>query len=123
MVITVASANSTGLYLLLLVDTNTVIIHYGAVNIAGSLLMAGLSIDQPTGIFSGYRGPSPPIFFIIIPSIRRSLYNYEWILVEQSGEREVPTVSSIFNFDYEGFLDDYVGATRITSYFSSGFCA
>jgi hypothetical protein len=103
-----------GLYTLLLVDTTALggalgifdgkaqqsfvhpILHYGAVNIEGSALIAGLSLDLQGGgddgsgsgnnrlldVFSSYRGPNPPQPSDpwAIPHIEETLFVYEYML-------------------------------------------
>jgi hypothetical protein len=157
----------TGLYTLLLVDTTALggalgifdgkaqqsyvhpILHYGAVNIEGSALIAGLSLDlQGTAddsslldVFSSYRGPNPPQPSDpwAIPDIENTLFAFEYMLGLQqtqssSGDGDnnngtsllvdVPIDIENTQFDYESFFDE-VGVdfnNIISTYFVSGWC-
>lgn len=139
-----------GLYSLVLVDTTTMIsttdtffslesvhpiLHYGAVNIQGSTLLEGLSLDQTDGldVFSAYRGPSPPKPNSVgaTPGVENTLFLYEYMLGFQAQDDvpiEVPELvdGSILRFDYEAFFEESVGVglSNLTSstYFVSGWC-
>lgn len=110
-------------YTVLLVDTSTSILHFGAVNWNSSFLETGnIDLDGAPNVFSDYRGPSPPWFLQLLSSnIYRSLFNYEWMLIEQqSGQRDVPQSVTNFGFDYKEFIGS--DPVILNSYFSSGFC-
>jgi hypothetical protein len=152
-----------GLYTLLLVDTTALggalgifdgkaqqsfvhpILHYGAVNIEGSALIAGLSLDlQRTDgsslldVFSSYRGPNPPQPSDpwAIPQIEDTLFVYEYMLGMQQTQSgggdnnngtalvDIPIDIENTQFDYESFFDE-VGvdfSNTISTYFVSGWC-
>ena len=128
------------LYSLVLVDTTSSegsfvhpVLHYGAVNIEGSSLISGLSLDRSDNldVFSMYRGPSPPkpTDLWATPGIENTLFVYEYMLGSQYGDQiDVPKLinDSVLQFDYESFFDETVGGPgfeNITStYFVSGWC-
>merc|ERR1711966_649719 len=86
------SINADAYYSLLLVDTSNSmvhpILHYGAVNIPGAMLLdaEGLAlmeeaiVDQGGSIFSDYRPPSPPSPTDpwATPNIEQQLFAYEF---------------------------------------------
>lgn len=139
-----------GLYSLVLVDTTTTtavtegffspesahpILHYGAVNIQGSTLLQGLSLDRTDrlDVFSSYRGPNPPQPNSegATPGIENALFAYEYMLAAQpqnDAPIEVPELAdgSVVRFDYEAFFEETVGVgfNNLTSstYFVSGWC-
>lgn len=99
------------------------ILHFGASNVNGTSLQSGLDLSSVDS-FSGYRGPAPPIFINFIPILRRRLFNYEWIIVEQSGVLPEPSLSGNTNVNYLALLDVNdrgTTAEQWTSYFASGF--
>ena len=109
------------LYTLLLVDTSTQILHFGAVNLEASDVSDGIDLATVENVFSGYRGPSPPSFLSLFPGIYKTLFNYEFLLIGQSGPREVPQDVRNFGFDYQAFIGD--DPVILNTFFSSGFCA
>lgn len=118
---TVEVSDELALYTVLLVDTSNSpihpILHFGSVNVPGSMLQAGVDLHEvdtfPNG---GYRGPSPPIFLAILP-LR---YNYEWVVARQSGTVTAPDPDSTVEFDFQSVLQG--SEVEASSYFSSGFC-
>ena len=140
-----------GLYSLLLVDTTTMttstdtffsigsvhpILHYGAVNIQGSALLEGLSLDQTDGLdlFSAYRGPGLPKPNSIgaTPGIENTLFLYEYMLASQAQKNapiEAPELvdgSIVIRFDYKAFFEKTVGVEfsnlASNTHFVSGWC-
>ena len=139
-----------GLYSLVLVDTTTLttttdtffsiesvhpILLYGAVNIQGSALLEGLSLDQIDGldVFSAYRGPSPrkPNSVGATPGVENTLFLYEYMLASQAQTDAPIEVSelvdgSILRFDYKAFFEETVGVEfsnlASSTYFVSGWC-
>lgn len=141
--------DADALYSLILVDTTSTeevssilpslgvhpILHYGAVNIQGSYLLGGLSLDRSDNmdVFSAYRGPSPPqpTDLWATPGVENTLFAYEYMLSAQPLDEEpleVPDLDSdgVLRFDYEAFFDETVGVGfgNLTSstYFVSGWC-
>lgn len=136
------------LYSLILVDTMTTtaedtffslerhpILHYGAANIQGSTLLAGLSLDRTDqlDVFFTYRGPKPPEPNGVgaTPRIENTLFAYQYMLAAQPQKDmpiDIPELSegSVLQFDYIGFFQDTVGvefANLLSStYFLSGLC-
>lgn len=99
------------------------ILHFGASNVDGAVLQGGLDLST-VETFSAYRGPDPPVFINFVPILRRRLFNYEWIVVEQAGVLPEPSLSGNTNVDYLALLDVNGGAApakQWTAYFSSGF--
>lgn len=137
-----------GLYSLILVDTTTYttttntffafdtghpILHYGAVNIQGSMLLQGLSLDRtdPLDVFSAYRGPNLPKPNSVgaNPAVDQALFAYEYMLGAQTnGPIAVPDLAEdgVFGFDYETFFDETVGLgfsnLASSTHFVSGWC-
>ena len=114
-------------YTLLLVDTSSSamhpILHYGAVNIPGTNLTAGMDLAESTNVdvFSMYRGPNPPAY---VPGIKTKQFNYEYILAVQ-GFRKVDPITNFtsnIRFNYTKFISDRNSTIIRTMYFSSGFC-
>jgi hypothetical protein len=99
------------------------IIHFGAVNIAGSDLQEGFDLGTSLA-FSIYRGPMPPRFLWFVRRFRKQLFNYEWMVVEQSSTRDDPKLTSNIRFDYTAFLNEPATAEApvTSSFFRSGFC-
>ena len=142
--------NPDGLYSLVLVDTTTTtnmtdtfftletenpILHYGAVNIVGSTLLGGLSLDRhdEMNVFSAYRGPSPPEpnSHGVTQDIENILFAYEYMLGAQSQIVDPFEVSELMEdgnleFDYISFFEETVGValTNLTAntHFVSGWC-
>jgi hypothetical protein len=116
--------DSNALYTLILVDTTDPspvhpILHYGAVNIPGALLLAGFSLDNNSdnsdvNIFSDYRGPTTPNKddFWWTPENEKKLFVYEYMLSLQPNKIEIEesTVSTV-GFDYEKFFEETIGIT------------
>jgi hypothetical protein len=111
------------------------ILHYGAVNVPGTVLQNGLDTTK-TVAASGrqvieYRGPKPPQFLRLFRSVRIRLFNYEWLILQQ-GSGEIPAtvpvqLSNRLEFDYVKFFNRTTGRAPPTSGFPalllrSGFC-
>ena len=136
------------LYTLLLVDTTSTpgdeassmgvhpILHYGAVNIPGSALLDGISLDDDSlvdnSIFSYYAGPSPPKAEDpwSTPEIQQTLFVYEYMLIAQPEKINFTELlldfgTNVMRFDYEQFVEETVGSSFdnvISTYFQSGRC-
>jgi len=140
-----AVVDADTMYTLLLVDTTSTpedsvmgvhpILHYGAVNIPGSALLDGISLDDDTlEIFSDYRGPSPPKADDpwSTPDIQQTLFVYEYMLIAQpqelaSSDLVLTFGTNVMKFDYAQFVEDTVGASFneddvMSTYFQSGRC-
>jgi hypothetical protein len=126
--------DNNALYTLILVDTSDTpvhpILHYGAVNIPGLLLLNGFALDNNDNnndnsnsdgdgdnginIFSNYRGPNPPKSddFWSTPATQKTLFVYEYMLSLQPNKIEIEesTVSTV-GFDYEKFFEETIGIT------------
>ncbi len=109
------------------------LLHYGAVNIQGSILLEGLSLDRTDklDVFSAYKGPSPtePNSMWAAEGIESTLFAYEYMLAAQPQTNvpiTIPQLDSTHNFDYEAFFTETVGVgfSNLTSstYFVSGWC-
>ena len=106
------------------------ILHYGAVNIQGSTLLEGLSLDRTdkVDVFSPYQGPSPPEpdSMWAAEGVEFTLFAYEYMLAAQPQDIVVPKLDSNRNFDYESFFDETVGVgfsnLASTTHFVSGWC-
>lgn len=115
------------------------IIHYGAMNIPGDVLIDGMSLDKfhydATGIrvqpFLSYVDPKPseelskvqPDY--VPPDLNTRAFNYEFILGEQSRERDVPLMDKNTNWEFIGFLKRSIGGLGdpvASTYFSTGYC-
>ena len=109
------------------------LLHYGAVNIQGSILLEGLSLDRTDklDVFSAYKGPTPtePNSMWAAEGIESTLFAYEYMLAAQPQTNfpiAIPQLDSTHNFDYEAFFNETVGVgfSNLTSssYFVSGWC-
>eukprot|EP00536_Pseudo-nitzschia_multiseries_P008025 jgi/Psemu1/19367/gm1.19367_g len=130
-------------------DSIRPILHYGAVNIPGSSLLAGLSLDRSDhfDVFSAYRGPASPSLLVTDPRVvegddrdqshygsdnPKDLWVYEFFLGAQPGGEDPIVVpeeladGSPLGFDYEEFFDETVGIgfenITATTHFRSGSC-
>jgi hypothetical protein len=130
--------DNNALYTLILVDTSDTpvhpILHYGAVNIPGLLLLNGFALDNNDNnndnsnsdgdgdnginIFSNYRGPNPPKSddFWSTPATQKTLFVYEYMLslqpnkIEMDDDNESEPISTM-GFDYEKFFEETIGIT------------
>jgi len=133
----VADIEDESVYSLLLVDTSESpvhpILHYGALNIQGSLLKEGFVLDNKNvTIFSSYRGPNPPKpdEMWSTPQTQQTLFVYEYMLSKQpnglmSGGDLLGM--STMSFDYEAFFEETIGSSFdesniMSTYFRSGRC-
>jgi len=115
------------------------IIHYGAMNIPGDVLIDGMSLDKfhydDTGIrvqpFLSYVDPKPSEELskvqpgYVPPDLNTRAFNYEFILGEQSRERDVPLMDKNENWEFIGFLKRSIGGVGnpvASTYFSTGYC-
>lgn len=121
-------------YALLLVDTTVLgILHYAAVNIPGSALLEGLSLDRSDSltVVSPYRGPSSTTTnhmdvdprAMLRPNNNNSnnannrndtgrrLFWYEFFLGVQSGGRieTPPKIDTVIGFDFQEFFEMVLG--------------
>ncbi|VEU42661.1 unnamed protein product [Pseudo-nitzschia multistriata] len=126
-------------------DSDRPILHYGAVNIPGSSLLAGISLDRSdaSDVFASYRGPSGISVSVTDPRFEdpagpgsesngNGLSVYEFFLGAQADGAEpveVPTELdgvSILGFDYEAFFDETVGIgfenVTVRTHFVAGSC-
>ena len=148
------NATEDSLYALVMIDTLEIdpivgtvapfyphpIIHYGAVNIPGDVLIDGLDLDKfhyedEAGIrvrpFVSYQKPVPnkellalPPSKVEPPPLEGRAFNYEFILGEQKGERDDPVINNKYvNYDFVQFLKkNIVGNPVAATYLSTGFC-
>eukprot|EP00571_Detonula_confervacea_P011877 CAMPEP_0172302440 /NCGR_PEP_ID=MMETSP1058-20130122/4134_1 /TAXON_ID=83371 /ORGANISM="Detonula confervacea, Strain CCMP 353" /LENGTH=950 /DNA_ID=CAMNT_0013012913 /DNA_START=91 /DNA_END=2943 /DNA_ORIENTATION=- len=145
-------AEKDALYTLLLIDTTGIdpivgtqppflpfpIIHYGAMNIPGDVLIDGMSMGKfhydSTGVrvqpFVEYQKPIPSEELSKVsqpgmetPDLNTRAFNYEFMLGKQSYEKTDPLMDLYTNWEFVGFMKRNVDVLNIVSTFiSTGYC-
>lgn len=145
-------ADEDALYSLIMIDTTGIdpkvgteapflpfpIIHYGAMNIPGDVLIDGMSMGlfhrDDTGVrvtpFVQYQQPVPSEELKKVnqpgdemPDLNTRAFNYEFMLGKQKFEKDEPRMDLLTNWEFIGFLKRNTDINTIVStYISTGYC-